>query len=201
MSSSLQKNFLNISPDSSRRMENRRGNLRNDLRENGLTRIDPRWGFSKLDAQFRAAWAVTIALGVACPLVGAEDAPNAIAIEPHVHELFLDDAGIDQMHGLRRTLHSPERQPANPLVQADQQGELHINVDATGGEVQAVLADVVGKVLADCPASGKVEGDQLDAIVPFAASDLANLAGRQVRLRLTAKNARIFSYWFAPARR
>lgn len=46
-------------------------------------------------------------------------------------ELFLDDANIAQMSGLRRTVHQPRRHPANPVVPADRPWENSASVYGT----------------------------------------------------------------------
>lgn len=81
------------------------------------------------------------------------------------------------------------------------EGALHLNVDAAQGQVSAALCDLSSKALVGYEKSSNIEGDQLDAVVRWCDGKAQSLAGKNVRLRLTAQNARIFSYWFAPARK
>ncbi len=53
------------------------------------------------------------------PICAADDAPTPFRVEPHVRQLFLDDAGIAEMHNLKRVVHQPTRHPDNPLITAD----------------------------------------------------------------------------------
>jgi hypothetical protein len=80
------------------------------------------------------------------------------------------------------------------------EGALHLNVDAAHGRVSAALCDLSGKILVGYEKSSNIEGDQLAAVVRWGDGKAQSLAGQNVRLRLTARNAKIFSYWFAPAR-
>ena len=70
-------------------------------------------------------------------------------------------------------------------------GALHLNVDASGGRVQVALIDSTGAVRAQ---SETITGDHLDATVPF--TEAEPKAGTPVRLRMSAKNAKLYSYWF-----
>ncbi len=76
------------------------------------------------------------------------------------------------------------------------EGDLHVNADATAGGVRAAVCGEDGKPLPGFEASQPVEGDQLDAQVTWKDADLRTLAGRTIRLRLTARRARIYSFWF-----
>jgi len=70
-------------------------------------------------------------------------------------------------------------------------GRLHVNADAREGQVRAELLDLGGSSL-----SGPValRGDRLDARL---ALPRAPTSGTAVRLRLTARRAKLYSYWFA----
>ncbi len=67
----------------------------------------------------------------------------------------------------------------------------HMNVDASQGEVRAALLDDAGKTLVE---SRPVTGDRPRAHVRWASQP--PLAGSTVRLKITAKNAKLYSYWF-----
>ena len=96
------------------------------------------------------------------------------------------DAGQDEGWLLTR----PFRLPA---------GALHVNVDAREGELRAQLCDAAGEPLEDFEVSQPVTGDQLDAVVRFGTGNLSAYAHQTVRLRITARQARLYSYWFAAA--
>lgn len=68
---------------------------------------------------------------------------------------------------------------------------LWLNVDAGGGEVKAELLDEQGAVLA---ASRPYTGNATRAAV---LDGLAAFAGRTVRLRFTARDARLYAFWFS----
>ena len=80
-------------------------------------------------------------------------------------------------------------------------GALHLNVDAAGGEVRVAVCDVDGIEFDEYKASQPVAGDQMDAVVSWGDRILAPLTGGHIRLRITARNARLYSYWFAPQQR
>jgi hypothetical protein len=70
-------------------------------------------------------------------------------------------------------------------------GTLHLNADATGGEIRVEVVNAAGNVLAQ---SQPVRGDQLRAAVALSGGMLA--IGADVRLRITAHKAKLYSYWF-----
>jgi hypothetical protein len=76
--------------------------------------------------------------------------------------------------------------------------ELHVNVAAEAGMLQAELVGVDGvdngKTLAR---SEFLTGDHLAARLKWASGQLADLKSRRVRLRLTLRRASLYSYWFA----
>lgn len=71
-------------------------------------------------------------------------------------------------------------------------GRLKLNTDARYGEVSVELLGNDGTPVAK---AGPIRGDQLRAVVEFASS--TSPAGSTVKLRITARNAKLFSYWFA----
>jgi hypothetical protein len=74
-------------------------------------------------------------------------------------------------------------------------GKLHINADATGGSVRAVLLDADDQPLPGFEQSAPVEGDQLAAHIHWP-DGAAPVVSQPVRLQLTARNAKLYSYWF-----
>ena len=72
------------------------------------------------------------------------------------------------------------------------EGKLHLNADAAEGEVRVVLLDASGKEISH---SAALDGDQRDAVVAF--PDAAAEPGTPVRLKLVARQAKLYSYWFA----
>ena len=77
------------------------------------------------------------------------------------------------------------------------EGSLHLNVDASEGQVIATLCDPEGQSLSGWEQSEPVSGDRLDAEVSWPSGDLDLSRGQRVSLILRARNARLFSYWFA----
>lgn len=74
--------------------------------------------------------------------------------------------------------------------------DLHVNVDASRGELRATLCDVDGEPLTGFETSMPVTGDQHDARVVWTDSS-AEHNGKVVRMRFTLHNAKFYSYWFA----
>ena len=78
-------------------------------------------------------------------------------------------------------------------IRFTQGDRLWANVDAPGGSVKAELLDELGNVLA---ASHGYTGDSTRAELM---DGLAAYAGRTVRLRFTARDARLYAFWFSDA--
>jgi len=100
------------------------------------------------------------------------------------------------------------------------EGALHLNADARGGEVRISLCQPDGTPYLGCELSDPIVGDQLDAAVrwPQSASSQAGplhthgtateagvldgdeyrrlRPGKKVRLKIHARCARLYSYWF-----
>jgi len=74
-------------------------------------------------------------------------------------ELFLDEVSIAHMEGLRRTLHQPQRHPANPVVPADRPWENMASVYGT-----TIYDDAAGKFrmwyLIGCPSDGEFTDEE-----------------------------------------
>jgi hypothetical protein len=70
-------------------------------------------------------------------------------------------------------------------------GDMYLNADAAKGEVRVALLDDAGSVLVE---SRPITGDQLRATVAWASQVPAK--GTPVRLKITAQNAKLYSYWF-----
>ena len=75
--------------------------------------------------------------------------------------------------------------------------ELHLNAECRGG-LRVEVTDDAGLPLGGYAAALRA-GDHLDATLDFA-RPLADLQGREVRLRISLQNANLYSYWFAQAR-
>lgn len=75
------------------------------------------------------------------------------------------------------------------------QGRLHLNVDASSGWVRAGICDEAGKPLPGLERSERVTGDQKAALVVWP-GEARVPAGKTTRLLLTAKRAKLYSYWF-----
>ena len=73
---------------------------------------------------------------------------------------------------------------------------LHVNAECRGGLRVEVTHDAGGPLEGYAAALGA--GNYLDATLDFA-RPLADLQGRQVRLRIALQRANLYSYWFAQA--
>ena len=85
------------------------------------------------------------------------------------------------------------RMLTKPLILDD--GELHLNADASQGYVTVSITDDIGTPLENYT-SRQVVGDQLDGKIEFSHS-LEALSGKEIRLRFQLRNASLYSYWFA----
>lgn len=74
-------------------------------------------------------------------------------------------------------------------------GRLHINVDARGGELRVEAIDGIGQTTAQ---SATIRGDRRSQEIVWERGSPPP-AGQPVSLRFTLQNARLYSYWFAPA--
>lgn len=75
-------------------------------------------------------------------------------------------------------------------------GPLHLNVDAHQGEVSVVVLSRGGEAIAGFERSTSIQGDHQDVQVLWPGGQLDQLHDKIVRLKITAKNARLFSFWF-----
>jgi hypothetical protein len=57
--------------------------------------------------------------GSLAALPAATPGSDSAWFDPSCWQLFLDDAGIERMEGLRRVVHPPARHPDNPLIRPD----------------------------------------------------------------------------------
>ena len=73
--------------------------------------------------------------------------------------------------------------------------QLYLNADAQDGDIQATLLDGSGRSLAT---SEILTGDHPRAKVAWKNGSAAEHLGERVTLRLTLRNARVYSYWLAP---
>jgi hypothetical protein len=70
---------------------------------------------------------------------------------------------------------------------------LHVNADAASGEVDVTVLDVSNQVVA---ISEPVTGDWPRAVLRWRSGNLDGVMGTTVRLRLSLRNARLYSFWF-----
>lgn len=82
----------------------------------------------------------------------------------------------------------------HPLELGD---ELHINADATHGQIIAEVTDDIGNALPGFTSSA-VTGDSTDVLVRFD-QPLTELQGQQSRLKFRLRDSSLFSYWFETA--
>ena len=71
---------------------------------------------------------------------------------------------------------------------------LFVNVDASGGELCVEVLDAGGQVTAS---SALIDGDRPSAKVEWEQGNVAELLSKEVSLRFTLRNARLYSYWVA----
>ncbi|MDA1017674.1 MAG: hypothetical protein O3A00_24845 [Planctomycetota bacterium] len=69
---------------------------------------------------------------------------------------------------------------------------LHVNVDARAGELNVTVLDGDGQTLA---VSDPVTGNQPHAALRWKSSNLNSVKGKTVSLRLSLRNARLYSFW------
>ena len=69
---------------------------------------------------------------------------------------------------------------------------LHVNVDARGGELNVTVLDGTNRIVA---VSEPVTGDQTRAALRSKSGDLDSVKGKTVSLRLSLRNARLYSFW------
>ena len=77
---------------------------------------------------------------------------------------------------------------------------LHLNVDASRGEVKVRVCDLQGKPYPEWKVSrpsAPVHGDLLDGVVPWPDSDLADRVGKPITLRIEMHNADLYAFWTA----
>lgn len=75
-------------------------------------------------------------------------------------------------------------------------GDIHLNVDAQNGQVTLAICDTSGKPLPGLESSELITGDNLDAIVRWSNSENVLPVGKEVRLRIDATCAKLYSFWF-----
>jgi hypothetical protein len=75
-------------------------------------------------------------------------------------------------------------------------GQLHLNADAKGGMVRVAICDETGKTLTGFSSSLPATDDALDAVITWKGRDPRSLVGQKVRLRLRARRAKIYAFWF-----
>lgn len=76
------------------------------------------------------------------------------------------------------------------------EGQLHLNADAKGGMVRVAVCEESGKPLTGFSSSLSMTDDASDAVITWKERDLRSLAGQKVRLRLRARHAKVYSFWF-----
>jgi len=92
------------------------------------------------------------------------------------------DAGDDEGTVLTKPFAMPE-------------GSLRLNVDASNGQAWAAICSEGGAPIEGCERSQAVTGDNMAAPVMWR-NDVRSLSGRTVRLLLSARRAKLYSYWF-----
>ena len=79
-------------------------------------------------------------------------------------------------------------------------GDLHVNVDAGKGCAVVQVCDGKGAGIPGFEASKPINGNPRDAIVAWPNASLEALAGKTVCLRITLREAKLYSYWIVPQR-
>jgi hypothetical protein len=78
--------------------------------------------------------------------------------------------------------------------------DLHLNLDASAGEVTVQVCDFQGLLLKGwriAEPSEPIRGDHLDAVVRWTGSDFGQRVGKATTLRIKMRNADLYSYWTA----
>jgi hypothetical protein len=76
--------------------------------------------------------------------------------------------------------------------------ELHLNVDASGGEASVQVCDFQGRPLKGWKIekpSEPIRGDHLDTVARWQDSDFAQRVGKATTLRIQLRNADLYSFW------
>ena len=81
------------------------------------------------------------------------------------------------------------------VERSERPGELLLNLNARG-RAAVTLCDDDGLPIDGFTASRPVSGDHTDVTVTWPERRIAQLAGRQVRLRIDLHDADLFSFWF-----
>ncbi len=128
--------------------------------------------------------------------------------DDQVRMYYCNGSGPDSMHGVgmatwRRdgfvSLHAGS-EGGELLTRAfiPTSPELHLNIDATGGEATVRVCDFQGRPLKgwkiDQP-SEAIRGDQLGTVVRWTGSDFDQRVGKATTLRIKLQNADLYSYW------
>ncbi len=74
---------------------------------------------------------------------------------------------------------------------------LHLNVDATGGAAIVAPCDDRGAPLGGFEQADPIRGDSTDVEVHWHEGTLGSLAGKEIRLFITLRGAKLYSFWLA----
>jgi hypothetical protein len=77
--------------------------------------------------------------------------------------------------------------------------QLHLNIDASDGEVIVQICNHQGKPQPDWAVSAlsaPLRGDSTDTVVNWPNSDLSTLIGQPITLRVRLRNGDLYSFWF-----
>ena len=75
-------------------------------------------------------------------------------------------------------------------------GELHLNANAAGGEITVSLCDADGRPIPGFEASQPIAGDALDVPIRWAKPVAPATHSKEVRLRVSMRNADLYAYWW-----
>jgi hypothetical protein len=74
-------------------------------------------------------------------------------------------------------------------------GQLHLNVDASGGKAVVGLYDEKGTAIPGYEESTVIAGNFPDTVVTWPKGELKSLAGKKISLRIKSHQAKLFSFW------
>lgn len=74
-------------------------------------------------------------------------------------------------------------------------GQLHLNVDASGGKAVVGLCDEKGAAIPGFEESAVIGGNFPDTVVAWPKGELRTLVGKKISLRITLHQARLYSFW------
>ena len=149
-----------------------------------VLRNDELW-FYYTGLKYRVNWSYvgTFPHGEHVPLPGLERDAGAVCLAVLRRDGFVSlDAGDEAGTLLTRPFVLPE-------------GTLYVNTDTEKGALQVTVCDDKGQPIKGFELSQEIHSDTTAAAVSWSDAKLQDLRGRNVELRFTLQNGKLFSYW------